>query len=97
MSERKQNLKLTCMITGITRNTNAAYLEKKADMAGSAEKYTSNYISRSAARMLRDGLTVEQIRQKLGATSNRQISDEEARAALEYNGRRIRKKELVTV
>ena len=97
MSNRKQNLRLTCMITGTTRNTNAAYLEKKADMVGSAEKYTSNYISRTAARMLRQGLTVEQIRQELGVTSNRDVTDEQARTALEFNGRRIRKKEVVTV
>ena len=61
----KQNLKLTCMITGKSRNTNTAYLDKKAQNAGSVEAFVENYVSRSAAKLLRQGKTVDQIRAEL--------------------------------
>ena len=35
MSAKKQNLRLTCIVTGKSRNTNTGYLEKKAAAAAS--------------------------------------------------------------
>ena len=94
-TKQKQNLKLTCRITGKSRNTNTAYLEKKAEEAGSVEEFTANYISRSAAKLLREGKTVAETQQALGVTDGPELSDEEARQALEVNGKRNRKKVAV--
>jgi hypothetical protein len=94
MSKQKQNLQLTCIITGKTRSTNSAYLEKKSTAAGTAESFTENYVARDAAKLLRQGLTVQQVRDTLGVDSNLpEVSDERAKAALAINGTRVRKKQ----
>lgn len=91
--KEKQNLQLTCIITGKTRSTNTAYLEKKANAAGSAELFTGNYVTRDAAKLLRQGLTVQQVRETLGVDSTvPEVSEERAQLALSINGTRVRKK-----
>jgi len=92
--KEKQNLQLTCIITGKTRSTNTSYLEKKANAAGSAEQFTENYITRDAAKLLRQGLTVQQVRETLGVDSTvPEVSEERAKMALAINGSRVRKKQ----
>ena len=96
MHMKKQNLKITCMITGSSRNTNTGYLEKKAANAGSVEAFVDNYVSRSAAKLLRQGKTVEQIRAELEVPSSwstdNPVTDERAQEALSINGKRDRRR-----
>lgn len=94
-TKQKQNLKLTCRITGKSRNTNTAYLEKKAEEAGSIEEFTANYVSRAAAKLLREGKTVAEVREALGVTDAPEMTDEEARQSLEVNGKRNRQRVAV--
>ena len=92
--KEKQNLQLTCIITGKTRSTNTAYLEKKANAAGSADLFTGNYVTRDAAKLLRQGLTVQQVRDTLGVDSDvPEVSEERAKLALSINGTRVRRKQ----
>lgn len=94
MSTQKQNLQLTCIITGKSRFTNTAYLEKKAQAAGTAEQFIENYVSRSAAKLLRQGLTVQQVRAQLDVQDTvPEVSDERAKEALAINGTRVRTKQ----
>ena len=104
-AKQKQNLKLTCMITGKSRNTNTAYLDKKAQNAGSVESFVENYVSRSAAKLLRQGMTVDQVRAELEVnpqySEDNPVTDQRAKDALNINGKRERQKvtaeELVAV
>tara|TARA_Y100000310_G_C20307323_1_gene634556 strand:+ start:226 stop:531 length:306 start_codon:yes stop_codon:yes gene_type:complete len=94
----KQNLKLTCLVTGKSRNTNTAYLEKKSEAtaSGSVEEFVDNYISRSAAKLLRQGKTVAETRQALEVSGIvPDLSDEQAQNALNLNGKRERKRVAV--
>ena len=92
----KQNLKLTCLVTGKSRNTNTAYLEKKAQAAGSVEEFVNNYVSRPAAKLLREGKTVSETRQALSVSGIvPDFTDEQAQKALDINGKRER--QTVTV
>ena len=94
-TRQKQNLKLTCRITGKSRNTNTAYLEKKAEEAGSVDEFLANYVSRPAAKLLREGKTVAEVREQLGITDAPEMTDEEARQSLEVNGKRNRQRVAV--
>lgn len=51
--------KLVCLITGTTRTAGSGYLSKKP------VEFRSNYISRPALKLLRQGMTVRQVREQL--------------------------------
>lgn len=51
--------KLVCLITGTTRTAGSGYLSSKP------VEFRSNYISRPALKLLRQGLTVRQVREQL--------------------------------
>lgn len=59
--------KLTCLVTGKTRNSNIKYLDAKAVRLGvDVDTIISSYVSRDALKLLRHGKTFEQVRQELG-------------------------------
>ncbi|MBC8416939.1 hypothetical protein H8E06_01240 [bacterium] len=94
MSTQKQNLQLTCIITGKSRFTNTAYLEKKARLSGNAEQFIESYVSRTAAKLLRQGHTVQEVREQLNVPDQvPAVSDERAKEALAINGSRSRAKQ----
>lgn len=81
--------KLTCLITGKKRTTNAIYQKIKADRLGiEVEKLQKYYVCREAIRDLRKGLTIEQVREKLGASTNTAGFDEiEVKELLRINSK----------
>lgn len=80
--------RLTCIVTGKSRLTNAAYLESKSSLAGSVESYLKNYISREALKHLRSGKTVEETRKLLNVTNyNEKVSAEQIARAIKFNGK----------
>ena len=59
--------KLTCLVTGRSRNSNIKYLEAKALRLGvSLDVVINSYVSRDALKLLRSGKTIEQVRIELG-------------------------------
>ena len=81
--------KLTCLITGKKRTSNAKYQKIKADRLGiEVEKLQKYYVSREAIRELRKGLTIEQIREKLGSNPDSVGFDEiEVKELLRINSK----------
>jgi len=87
-TKREVTPKLTCIITGKSRLTNQAYLESKAEKAGSVEEYLRLYISRPALKLLRAGKSVQEARQTLGVTDyNQTVSTETLQQAIAANGK----------
>jgi hypothetical protein len=56
---------LTCIVTGKSRPTNAAYLDEKAKNAGSKENFIAHYICRDALTLLKKGKTLDEVRAEL--------------------------------
>lgn len=80
--------RLKCIITGRERLTNKTYLEAKASAAGTTvEGYLSNYISREALRLLRQGKSLEETRKELNATATAPIEESALQAAIKLNGK----------
>jgi hypothetical protein len=88
VSEREVTPRLTCLITGKSRLTNRAYLERKSINAGSVETYLSHYISRGALKLLRAGQSVEETRKALRITDyNKPVNAEVLKQAIALNGK----------
>ena len=80
--------KLTCIITGSTRPTNDRYLKTKAEKRGvSIEDFTRYYACKQAVKRLRAGMTVEQVRQDLGAEVTTPVTDGVVKGILRLNGK----------
>lgn len=74
--------KLVCLITGSTRTAGSGYLSTKPT------EFRSNYISRPALKLLRQGLSVQQVRQQLQQGLNlSEISSEALQNAIALNGK----------
>lgn len=83
-----QKQTLTCLVTGRTRPTGQTYLEKQASRFGSVEAFKQNYICKEAAKLLREGKTVDEVRSLLSTPATvPTITSEAALAALAYNGK----------
>ena len=84
-SSRQVTPKLTCIVTGKTRLTNAKYLASKP--AGFVEQY----ISREALKMLRAGKSVDETRQLLNVTASvPNLSEAALKTAIAINGKHAR-------
>ena len=80
--------KLVCNITGKERATNIKYLESKATRVGiSVDELVSNYVSRDALKLLRQGNSVESVRSTLGVTNMPAIASEFAQRLVRFNGK----------
>lgn len=74
--------KLVCLITGTTRTAGSGYLGTKP------AEFKSQYISRPALKLLRQGLNVQQVREQLSAGSGLpDISPEVLQSAINLNGK----------
>jgi hypothetical protein len=75
---------LTCIVTGKARPTNSQYLEDKGDK----EKFIKHYICRDALTLLKKGMSVLEVREKLGVHGTVPIpSQPTIEVALELNGK----------
>ena len=93
---------LTCIVTGRTRLTNRKYLEKKAeDCAGhtiseKVDNFQKHYVCKDAAKLLRQGLTIAEVRDQLGGTDDDIVDTPEyVDYLLKCNGSRVRGKRHV--
>jgi hypothetical protein len=74
--------KLVCLITGTTRTAGSGYLGTKP------AEFKSQYISRPALKLLRQGLNVQQVREQLSAGAGLpDISNEVLQSAINLNGK----------
>ena len=61
----KKTRKLVCIVTGKPLLATKAYYERKVEKAGSEEKLHSTYICREAKTMIRNGTSIDRIREIL--------------------------------
>lgn len=74
--------KLICLITGSTRTAGSGYLNTKP------AEFRSQYISRPALKLLRQGMTVPQVREALKSPAGLpEISPEVLQSAINLNGK----------
>jgi len=74
--------KLVCLITGTTRTAGSGYLGTKP------AEFKSQYISRPALKLLRQGLNVQQVREQLSIGDGLpDISMEVLQSAINLNGK----------
>lgn len=74
--------KLVCLITGSTRTAGSGYLSTKP------AEFRSQYISRPALKLLRQGLNVQQVRESLKSPAGLpEISPEVLQSAINLNGK----------
>jgi len=74
--------KLVCLITGSTRTAGSGYLSTKP------AEFRAQYISRPALKLLRQGLTVQQVRESLKTPAGLpEISPEVLQSAITLNGK----------
>ena len=59
--------KIRCVVSGETYGVQPKVFDERAVKAGSPEELLRTYVGRDAKRLLRDGLSVDQIRAKFGA------------------------------
>lgn len=79
---------LACIVTGKTRTTNTAYLQNKAIVAGSVERFVEHYICREALTLLKSGKSINEVRQMLSVPNNISVpSKETLSTALAINGK----------
>jgi len=57
--------KLKCIISGIERATSIDYLKTKEEKFGSIENFTRYFISRDAIRMIKEGKSIQEIKDEL--------------------------------
>lgn len=59
--------RLTCLVTGKTRNSNIKYLDAKAVRLGvDIDTIIQSYVSRDALKLIRQGKSFEQVREEIG-------------------------------
>jgi len=81
-STRQITPKLVCIITGTARLTNAKYIASKP------EGFVTNYISRPALKLLRQGKSIGEVRTTLNvAASLPSVSDSALQNAIKINGK----------
>lgn len=61
----KHNNKLRCIVTGRQLIATKAYYKRKVEKAGGEERLHATYVCREAKNMLKQGLSIERIRELL--------------------------------
>ena len=91
---------LVCIITGRARLTNKKYLEQKAEdspgetLSEKVKNFQSGYICKEAAKLLRQGICVADVRNMLDVREEvSMITDDQAIDMLKNNGSRNKNKE----
>lgn len=67
---------VSCIITGEEKYLNGSTLQNKLNKFGSQEVLERYYVSRPAAKLLKTGLTVDQVRQKLNSKVTKSVDYE---------------------
>lgn len=57
--------KLTCIVTGRTLLATEDYYQRKVEKAGGVEKLTRSYVCREAKNMIKQGTSVDRVREVL--------------------------------
>ena len=92
MSENKEQLRLTCLVTGKSRPTTQVYLETKAQrLGGNVSDVITNYICREAMVLLNSGESIDKVRATLNVASTVATPGaDKLSAAVRFNGKRSR-------
>jgi hypothetical protein len=86
--QKTKTPKLVCQITGQSRNTTREYLDSRLNRLKIDEAtFLAHYANKSAIKLLRDGKTVDQIRQMTDSSLITQISPEKLKMILAFNGK----------
>lgn len=67
---------ITCIITEEEKYFNSTILKNKLAKFGTIENLQRYYVSRSAAKLLKTGLSVQQVRDKLNSKATKQVDYE---------------------
>ena len=67
---------ISCIITEEEKYFNSTVLKNKLVKFGSIENLQRFYVSRPAAKLLKSGLSVQQVREKLNSTATKQVDYE---------------------
>ena len=91
---RNKTTKLTCIVTGRTLLATRDYYERKVEKAGSEDKLHREYVCREAKTMLKQGTSVERIREILNVKTSvgdvpQDVIDQITRETNISRGRRI--------
>lgn len=90
MSEPKNN-KLRCIVTGRQLIATKKYYARKVEKAGSEDVLHSTYVCREAKSLLRQGVTVQRIREILDSDATNVIDEDILNKILEDDtGTRLR-------
>lgn len=65
-----KGMKLPCIVTGKLSYFSKSSLEKKVSKFGSVDEVAKHYICPPARKLLRSGMTVDQVREKLNVTAD---------------------------
>lgn len=71
-----KGLRVNCIITNEEKYFNSTVLRNKLNKFGSEENFRKFYVSKPAAKLLKSGLTIDQVRQKLNSNYTRQVDIE---------------------
>lgn len=78
--------KLKCIITGLERNTSMDYLKTKESKFGSIDNFINNYISSGALKLLKNNISVLEIKNTLNPNNSFTPSDTQINEARKYYG-----------
>ena len=91
---RNKTTKLTCIVTGRTLLATKDYYDRKVEKAGGEEQLHREYVCREAKTMLKQGTSVERVREILNITADvkdvpQDVIDQITRETNISRGRRI--------
>ena len=80
--------RLVCNISGRDRVTTREYLDAKLENAGmTQEEFLAVYVCKDAMKMLRNGMSIDEIRAALKSTATAPITADELKKMLAVNGK----------
>jgi len=71
-----KGLRVNCIITNEEKYFNSTVLRNKLNKFGSEENFKRFYVSKPAAKLLKSGLTIDQVRTKLNSSCTKQVDVE---------------------
>jgi hypothetical protein len=76
MESPSKGLRVKCIVTGEEKYFSPINLDKKINKFGSEEIFVKYYISKAAIKLLKKGLSVDEIRKQLNSSASNQVSPE---------------------
>jgi hypothetical protein len=71
-----KGLRVNCIITNEEKYFNSTVLRNKLNKFGSEDNFRRFYVSKPAAKLLKSGLTIDQVRQRLNSNYSKQVDIE---------------------